>query len=103
MRMRRFAQCALWQVRLAARAQASGDPSDAGQAVLAYQMTHAGAQGLSADELDEAVAVTNDARCDGEAVAALASRLRERLQRQARAWPDGLGAVLLSDRQAPVQ
>ncbi|MEG0879709.1 MAG: hypothetical protein RSH52_00330 [Janthinobacterium sp.] len=102
-RLRRFAQCALWQARLAARARAGGDPSDADQAVLAYQMTHAGAQGLSADELDEAVAVTNDGRCDGEALAALASRLRERLQRQARASPDDQGTLLLSDRQAPVQ
>lgn len=102
-RMRRFAQSALWQARLAARARAGGDPSDADQAVLAYQMTHAGAPGLSADELDEAVAVVNDAGFGGEAVAALASRLRERLRRQARALPDGLGALLLSDRQAPVQ
>ncbi len=97
------APVALLQARLAARAQAGSDPSDADQAVLAYQMTHAGAQGLSADELDEAVAVVNDVEFGGEALAALASRLRERLQRQARAVPDGQGTVLLSDRQTPVQ
>lgn len=97
------APLALLQARLAARALAGGDPSDADQAVLAYQMTHAGAQGLSADELDEPVAITNDARYDGEAVAALASRLRERLQRQARASPGDQGTLLFLDRQAPVQ
>ncbi|KAB8050722.1 AAA family ATPase [Janthinobacterium sp. FT14W] len=80
----------LLRARLVARARSGGDPSDADHAVLAYQMAYADAQGVRGDEAADTVAVVNDAGFGSEAVAALALRLRERLQRRA--------AVLLKEQ-----
>ena len=94
---------ALLRARLVARARSGSDPSDADLAVLAYQMAHADAQGVRGDEEADAVAVVNDAGFGGQAVAALALRLRQRLQRHAGVLLEEQGNLLFSGGAAAMR
>jgi len=68
--------------RLAARARAGSDPSDADMAVLACQMERCAAQGLRPGEAADVIEIANGADFDAEALALLVEQVRQALQRR---------------------
>ena len=71
--------------RLAARARAGTDPSDADMAVLACQMERCAGQGLRPDEAADVIEIANDASFGVEALATLVVQVRQALLRRAAA------------------
>ena len=71
--------------RLAARARAGTDPSDADMAVLACQMERWAAQGLRPDEAADVIEIANGADFGAEALASVLAQVRQALQRRAAA------------------
>ena len=71
--------------RLAARARAGTDPSDADMAVLACQMERWAKQGLRPDEAADVIEIANGADFGAEALASVVAQVRQALQRRAAA------------------
>lgn len=69
--------------RLAARARAGTDPSDADMAVLAFQMERCAAQGLRPDEAEDVIEIANGADFGAEALASVELQVSQALQRRA--------------------
>lgn len=69
--------------RLAARARAGKDPSDADMAVLACQMERCAAQGLRPGEAADVIEIANGPEFGAEALTLLVQQLRQALQRRA--------------------
>ena len=69
--------------RLAARARAGTDPSDADMAVLAGQMERCAGQGLPPGEAADVIEIANGADFGAEALAAVVEQVRQALRRRA--------------------
>ena len=72
--------------RLASRARAGTDPSDADMAVLAGQMERCAGQGLRPDEAADVIEIANGPEFDAAALALLLEQLRQALLRRAAAY-----------------